>query len=42
MGQLALLIQGILNREVISYSKVQGKPFYRFEILSKIKEILES
>jgi 2-oxoglutarate ferredoxin oxidoreductase subunit alpha len=42
MGQLAFLIQGTFGREVISYSKVQGKPFYRFEILSKIKEILGS
>jgi len=42
MGQLALLVQGIFAREVISYSKVQGKPFYRFEIYDKIKEILGS
>ncbi len=42
MGQLALLVQGVFNREVISFSKVQGKPFYRFEILNKIKEILGS
>ena len=40
MGQLAFLIQGTFGRNVISYSKVQGKPFYRFEILAKIKEIL--
>jgi 2-oxoglutarate ferredoxin oxidoreductase subunit alpha len=42
MGQLALLVQGVIGRQVISYSKVQGKPFYRFEIYDKIKEILGS
>jgi len=41
MGQLAFIIQGQYVKAVDSYSKVQGKPFFRAEILSKIKEILE-
>ena len=39
-GQLALLLRARHLREVISHSKVQGKPFYRSEILAKIQEIL--
>ena len=39
-GQLALLIRARSLRDVISYTKIQGKPFYRFEILAKIEEIL--
>lgn len=39
-GQLAMLIRARTLRDVISYPKVQGKPFYRFEILAKIQEIL--
>ena len=39
-GQLALLLRARYLREVISHSKVQGKPFYRSEILAKIQEIL--
>jgi 2-oxoglutarate ferredoxin oxidoreductase subunit alpha len=39
-GQLAFVIQGRYLKEVLSYSKVQGKPFYRTEIYQKIKELL--
>ena len=39
-GQLALLLRGHFMQDLISYSKVQGKPFYRFEILQKIEETL--
>jgi 2-oxoglutarate ferredoxin oxidoreductase subunit alpha len=39
-GQLALLLRAQFMRELISFTKVQGKPFYRFEILAKIEEIL--
>lgn len=39
-GQLALLLRARTLRDVISFTKIQGKPFYRFEILAKIKEIL--
>jgi 2-oxoglutarate ferredoxin oxidoreductase subunit alpha len=42
MGQLALLLRGRFLKDIISYGKVQGKPFFRHEILSKIKEILQS
>lgn len=42
LGQLALLIQGRFLKPVISYPKVQGKPFFRQEILSKIEESLEA
>ena len=41
-GQLALLLRAEFLREVISHSKVQGKPFFRYEIYDKIKEILEA
>ena len=40
LGQLALLLQGRYLVPVISYPKVQGKPFYRHEIVAKIREIL--
>jgi len=40
LGQLAFLLQGRYARPVLSFPKVQGKPFYRFEILEKIQEIL--
>ena len=39
-GQLAWLIRARTLREVISYTKIQGKPFYRTEIEKKIHEIL--
>jgi len=39
-GQLALLIRARTLRDVISFTKIQGKPFYRVEILEKIQEIL--
>ena len=42
MGQMAFLIQGTFVKRVISYSKVQGKPFFRSEIHNKIREILEA
>jgi len=41
-GQLAFLLRAEYLREVISYSKVRGKPFFRTEIYDKIKEILET
>ncbi|MEZ5331624.1 MAG: 2-oxoacid:acceptor oxidoreductase subunit alpha [Thermoanaerobaculia bacterium] len=41
LGQLALLLRAHYLRDVISYPKVQGKPFFRSEILAKIQEILE-
>ena len=39
-GQLALLLRARTLRDVISHTKIQGKPFYRIEILAKIREIL--
>jgi 2-oxoglutarate ferredoxin oxidoreductase subunit alpha len=41
-GQMAFLLQGRFLKPVISFTKVQGKPFFRPEIYQKIKEILES
>ena len=41
-GQLAFLLRAEYLRDVISYSKVKGKPFFRTEIYDKIKEILET
>jgi 2-oxoglutarate/2-oxoacid ferredoxin oxidoreductase subunit alpha len=41
-GQLAFLLQGRFLKEVISYTKVQGKPFFRSEILAKVRALLEA
>lgn len=41
-GQLAFLLRAEFLREVISHCKVRGKPFFRYEIYDKIKEILET
>jgi len=40
LGQLALLIQGRYLKPVISYTKVEGKPFFRHEIRARIGELL--
>ena len=40
LGQLALLIQGRYLKPVVSYAKVEGKPFFRHEIHRKIREVL--
>jgi 2-oxoglutarate ferredoxin oxidoreductase subunit alpha len=39
-GQLARLLQAEYLVDVVSYPKVQGKPFFRSEILAKIEELL--
>ena len=41
-GQLAFLLRAEYLRDVVSYGKVKGKPFFRYEIYDKIKEILEA
>jgi 2-oxoglutarate ferredoxin oxidoreductase subunit alpha len=41
LGQLAFLLRGTYLKDVITYSKVQGLPFTRQQILDKIYEILE-
>jgi 2-oxoglutarate ferredoxin oxidoreductase subunit alpha len=40
-GQLAMLLRANYLREVISISKVEGKPFFRTELFEKIQGILE-
>jgi len=40
MGQLALLLRARFLLDVVSYSKVQGKPFKRREIMDKVRELL--
>jgi len=40
LGQLALLLQGRYLKQVVSFPKVQGKPFFRSEIHQKIRELL--
>ena len=40
LGQLALLLRAKYLKDVISFSKVQGKPFFRHEVLAKIHEVL--
>ena len=42
MGQLALLLRGHYLEDVTSLTKVEGKPFFRHEILEKIRETLEA
>jgi 2-oxoglutarate ferredoxin oxidoreductase subunit alpha len=42
LGQLALLLRARYLKDVVTLSKVQGKPFSRQEILDKIQSILES
>lgn len=39
-GQLALVLQGQFLVPITSYPKVQGKPFFRNEIVAKIEEVL--
>ena len=39
-GQLSLLLRARYLKDVVSYSKVQGKPFFRQEIVDRAKEIL--
>jgi len=41
LGQLALLLRARYLKDIITLSKVQGKPFSRQEILDKIQTILE-
>ena len=41
-GQLALLLRGRFLVDAISYSKVQGQPFKRREIMERIRKVLES
>jgi len=40
LGQLAFLLQGRYLEPVISFPKVQGKPFFRNEVLEKIEAVL--
>jgi 2-oxoglutarate ferredoxin oxidoreductase subunit alpha len=41
LGQLALLLRARFLKDIITLSKVQGKPFSRQEILDKIQSLLE-
>ncbi|HXE73049.1 MAG TPA: 2-oxoglutarate ferredoxin oxidoreductase subunit alpha, partial [Candidatus Nitrosotenuis sp.] len=40
LGQLALLLRGRLGVDVISYPKVQGRPFKVAELVRKIEELI--
>ncbi|MEM7052083.1 MAG: 2-oxoacid:acceptor oxidoreductase subunit alpha [Acidobacteriota bacterium] len=40
-GQLALLLRARYLKDIKTLSKVQGKPFYRYEILDSIRKTLE-
>jgi 2-oxoglutarate ferredoxin oxidoreductase subunit alpha len=40
LGQLAMLLRAKYLKDIVSYNKVEGKPFYRFEVLAKIQEVL--
>ena len=39
-GQLAFLLRGRYLKDVVSYGKVQGRPFFRSEIHERIRAIL--
>jgi 2-oxoglutarate ferredoxin oxidoreductase subunit alpha len=39
-GQLALLLQGRFLKPVIPFAKLQGKPFFRFEIYERVRDLL--
>ncbi|HMB54078.1 MAG TPA: 2-oxoglutarate ferredoxin oxidoreductase subunit alpha, partial [Thermoanaerobaculia bacterium] len=41
MGQLSMLLRARYLVDVVSYPKVEGRPFFRDEILTKIKELLD-
>ncbi len=41
-GQLSLLIRARYLKDAISYTKIQGRPFFRVEIYEKIRQILGS
>ena len=41
-GQLSLLLRARYLVDVESYGKVEGKPFYRYEIYDRIKELLDA
>ena len=41
LGQLALLLRAKYLKDIVSFCKVEGKPFYRFEVLAKIQEVLQ-
>ncbi len=42
LGQLSLLLRARYLKDVISFNKVQGRPFFRAEVEQRILEILES
>ena len=39
-GQLAMILRAKFLKDIVTYSKVQGKPFTRGEILAKIQEMM--
>ena len=41
LGQMALLLRARYLKDIRSYTKVQGKPFYRHEIYDRIRALLE-
>ncbi|HWP35712.1 MAG TPA: 2-oxoacid:acceptor oxidoreductase subunit alpha [Thermodesulfobacteriota bacterium] len=41
LGQLAFLLRARYLRDVVSYTKVQGRPFTRQELVDRILELLE-
>jgi 2-oxoglutarate ferredoxin oxidoreductase subunit alpha len=41
MGQLSMLLRARYLRDVVSYTKVEGKPFKRGEIMQKVRELPE-
>ncbi len=41
MGQLAFVLRGTFLKDVHSYTKVEGKPFFRSELYDRIRTILQ-
>jgi 2-oxoglutarate ferredoxin oxidoreductase subunit alpha len=42
LGQLSMLLRARYLKDVIVFSKVQGKPFFRQEITDRIRQVLEN
>jgi 2-oxoglutarate ferredoxin oxidoreductase subunit alpha len=40
-GQLSFILRGRFLKDVVSLTKVEGKPFYRHEIVTRIQQLLE-
>ena len=42
MGQLAMMLRAKYLKDIVTLSKVQGKPFFRRDVLDRIEQLLDS